>query len=82
MCHDEKKNSLYELCLRTNYDGILPSFKKLLQKYGASSINNRNLETLATEIYTVSKDPSPIMTEFFKPRENISDILPNLLHCQ
>ena len=54
----KKNNSLYELCLRTDYDGILASFKKLLQKYGSSSINNRNLQTLATEIYTVSKDPS------------------------
>ena len=73
MCHSRsnngKINRLQERCLRIIYSDKQSSFKTLLEKDGYVSVHNRNLQILATEMYKIKKDLSPlIITEFFEQR--------------
>ena len=55
MCHSRtnngKINRLHEPCLRIIYSDKQPSFETLLEKDGFVSVQNRNLQILASEIY-------------------------------
>ena len=74
MCHSRTNNSkikrLHARCLRIIYSDKQSLYEVLLKKDSSLSIHKRKLQVLATEIYKVSKGPSPpIMTESFKPRD-------------
>ena len=59
MCHsriiNKKLNRLHERCLRITYCEKQSSFEELLEKDSSASINERNIQILATEIYKVIK---------------------------
>ena len=63
MCHsriiNKKINSLHERCLRIIYGDKQSSFEELLKRDSSVSIHERNIQVLAPEMYTVSKDMSP-----------------------
>ena len=62
-----KINRLQERCLRIIYSVKQSSFEMLLEKYGSVSVHNRNLQILATEMYKIKNDLSPlIVTELFE----------------
>ena len=70
MCHSHanngKINSLHERCLRIIYSDKQSSFETLLEKDSSVSVHNRNLQILATEMYKIKNDLSPlIVTELF-----------------
>ena len=73
MCHsriiNKKINRLHERCLRIIYCDKQSSFEELLEKDSSVSIHERNIQILATEMYTVSKGMSPPqITELFTQR--------------
>ena len=73
MCHSHanhsKINRLHKLCLCIIYSDKTSSFGALLEKDGSVSINNRKLQSLATEMYKASKDLSPpIITKLFEKK--------------
>ena len=73
MCHsranNDKINRLHERCLRIIYSDKQSSFETLLEKDGSVSVHNRNLQILATEMYKIKNDLSPlIVTELFEQR--------------
>ena len=64
-----KINRLHKRCLRIIYSDKQSSFVTLLEKDGSVSVHNRNLQILATEMYKVKNDLSPlIVTELFEHR--------------
>ena len=64
-----KTNRLHERCLRIIYSDKLSSFETLSEKDGSVSIPSRNLQILATEMYKLKNDLSPlIVTELFEKR--------------
>ena len=74
MCHsralNNKINRLHERYLRIIYNDKTSTFKELLEKDDSVSIHYRNIQTLATEMYTVANGMSPeIMNEIFQFRE-------------
>ena len=60
MCHSRansgKINRLHECCLRIIYSDKQSSFETLLEKDGFVSVRNRNLQSLATEMYKIKND--------------------------
>ena len=73
MCHSRtnncKINKLHEPCLRIIYSDKQPSFETLLEKDGLVSVHNRNLQILASEMYKIKNDLSPLfITELFKQK--------------
>ena len=75
MCHSRanngKINRLHERCLRIIYSDKQSSFETLLEKDGSVSVHNRNLQILATEMYKIKNDLSPLnATELFKQRND------------
>ena len=71
MCHsrtvNNKINRLHERCLRIVHSDKTSSFEKLLEKDGSVTIHNRNLQTLATEMFKVYKNLSPAIIAFAIP---------------
>ena len=72
-CHSRanngKINRLHERCLRIIYSDKQSSFETLLEKDGSVSVHNRNLQILATEMYKIKNDLSPlIVRELFEQR--------------
>ena len=72
-CHsrtnNRKINRLHERCLRIIYNDKQSSFIKLLEKENSVSINQRNLQILAIEMFKVSNGLSPVlMNDIFKLR--------------
>ena len=63
MCHsrtlNNKINRLHERCLRIVYNDKLSSFQNLLDQDRSVSVHTRNLQTLAIEMYKVSKGIAP-----------------------
>ena len=73
MCHgranNDKINRLHEPCLRIMYSDKQSSFETLLEKDDSVSVHNQNLQILATEMYKIKNDLSPlIFTELFEQR--------------
>ena len=71
MCHSRanngKINRLHERCWRIIYSDKQSSLETLLEKDSSVSVHNRNLQILATEIYKIKNDLSPlIVTELFE----------------
>ena len=56
-------NSLHESYLRIIYQEKQFSFKQLLKKGNSVSIYQRNLQSLATEMYKISNGLSPILIQ-------------------
>ena len=72
MCHSRanngKINRLHERCLWI-YSDRQSLFETQLEKDGSVSVHNRNLQILATEMYKIKNDLSPlIVTELFEQR--------------
>ena len=63
MCHsrtlNNKKSRLLERCLRIVYNDKLSSFQHLLDQDRSVSVHTRNLQTLAIEMYKLSKGIAP-----------------------
>ena len=63
MCHsrtlNNEINTLHERCLRIVYNDKLSSFQNLLDQDRYVSVHTRNLQTLAIEMYKVSKGNVP-----------------------
>ena len=57
MCHscenNRKINRLHERCLRIVYNDYISTFENLLNQDGSVSIHNKNLQTLAIEMFKV-----------------------------
>ena len=73
MCHsranNDKINRLHERCLRIMYSDKQSLFETLLEKDDSVSVHNQNLQILATEMYKIKNDLSPlIFTELFEQR--------------
>ena len=73
MCHsctiNSKINHLRERCLRVIYSDKISSFKELLERDGPVLMHNRNLLTLASEMFKVYNNIAPpIFTEVFNKR--------------
>ena len=73
MCHgranNDKINRLHERYLRIMYSDKQSSFETLLEKDDSVSVHNQNLQILATEMYKIKNDLSPlIFTELFEQR--------------
>ena len=60
-------NSLHERALRVVYNSVKSSFHQHLQKYNSVTIHQRNLPTLAIEIFKVHNNIAPnIMKDIFQ----------------
>ena len=63
-------NRLHERCLRVIYNDKTSSFEQLLEKDSSVSMQHRNIQTFATEMYKVTNRLSPeIMNEIFQIRK-------------
>ena len=74
MFHSRKLNNrinrIHERALRITYQDYKSSFSELLHKDDTVTIHQRNLQTLATEIFKVKNDLSPeIMKDVFELKE-------------
>ena len=75
MCHsrlmNNKINRLHEKCLCIVYSEKTSSFKELLDKDGSVTIQARNLQVLATEMFKIYRNLSPnVVAEIFCVRRN------------
>ena len=69
---NNKINRIHERALRTVYSDYNSSFNKLIDKDGSFTINQRNVQSLAIEIYKYLHGLSPeILNEVFKVNEAI-----------
>ena len=69
---NNKINRIHERALRTVYSDYNSSFNKLLDKDGSFTIHQRNVQSLAIEIYKYLHGLSPaILNEVFKVNETI-----------
>ena len=64
-CHSRanngKINRLHERCLRIMYSDKPLSFETLLEKDGSVSVHNRNPQIIATEMYKIKNELSPLI---------------------
>ena len=56
-----KINRLHERCLRIVYSDKPLSFETLLEKDGSVSVHNRNPQIIATEMYKIKNELSPLI---------------------
>ena len=69
---NNKINCIHERALRTVYSDYESSFNELLDKDGSFTIHQRNVQSLAIEIYKYLHGLSPaILNEVFKVNETI-----------
>ena len=69
---NNKINRIHERALRTVYSDYNSSFNELLDKDGSFTIHQRNVQSLAIEIYKYLHGLSPaILNEVFKVNETI-----------
>ena len=68
---NHKINKLHERALRIVYNDHFSSFEELLSKDKSVTVHQRNLQTLATEMYKMLNGLSPdIMQDIFKIKSN------------
>ena len=68
-------NRIDERALRIVYADNISSFEDLLEKSGSVSMNDRNLQQMAIEMYKVLNDlSSTIMSELFRVKERKSNL--------
>ena len=66
---------LNKICLRIIYSGSGLSFEDLLRSHRSFTIHVKNVQTLATEVFKVSKNVSnPKMNEIFEKQNVIYKI--------
>ena len=75
MCHsrinNKKINRLHERCLFVIYNNKQSSFSELVEKDSSVSIHIRYIQSLATEMFSVSRNIlPPIMNDNFKQKNN------------
>ena len=68
---NNKINRLPERCLRIMYNDKTYSFNDLLEKDNSVSLNYRNIQTLAMEMYKVANGMSPIIMKYFILEKNL-----------
>ena len=67
---NNRLNRVHERSLRIAYDDYISSFEQLQEKDDTTNIHQQNLRTLATEMYKVSKNLSPLfIRELFTEKE-------------
>ena len=76
MCHSRKLNTrinrIHEISLRVVYNDYNSTFAELLDQDGSFTIHERNIQTLAIEIFRVIKGLSPeIMKEVFPLKSSL-----------
>ena len=72
---NNKINKLHEMALRIVYKNDNFTFQELLAIDNSITIHQRNLQSLATEMYKVKNNISPLpMQELFNAQENIHDL--------
>ena len=68
---NHKINKRYERALRILYNDHFSSFEELLSKDKSVTVHQRNLQTLATEMYKILNGLSPdIMQDIFEIKSN------------
>ena len=61
-------NTIHERALRIAYNDYISNFETLFEKDSAVSINQQNIQTLATEIFKIKNDLNPsFMKNIFCP---------------
>ena len=61
-------NKIHDRALRIAYNDYVSSFETLLEKDGSLSIHQRNIQSLAIEIFMTNNDLNPnFMKEIFRP---------------
>ena len=66
MFHNSRINKLHERALRMVYQDYVSSFTELLEKDKSTTIHNRNIQLIATELFKVKNGLSPaFMNEIF-----------------
>ena len=56
---NNKINTIHERALRITYQDNMSTFQELLNKDNSISIHHRNLQVLATEMFTIHRGLSP-----------------------
>ena len=75
---NNKINKLLERDLRLAYDNDSSSFNELLDLDNSVTVHHRNLQKLATEMYKIKNNLSPVpMQEIFKKHINTHDLRNN-----
>ena len=74
-CHsranNRKINRLHDRCLRIIYNDKQLPFSEVLEKDGSVSIHMRNIQSLAIEMFLLSRNLSaPIMNDILKQKDN------------
>ena len=73
-----KINRLHERALRLAYEDDNSSFQELLNLDNSMTVHHRNLQKLATEMYKIKNNLSPIpVQEIFKEHVNLHDLRKN-----
>ena len=75
---NNKINFIHERALRITYNDIKSSFEVLLRKDNTLSIQHRNLQLLATEIFKIKNNMAPkILNEIFQNRTSSYNLRKN-----
>ena len=75
---NNKINRLHERALSLAYDNDSSSFQELLNLDNSMTVHHRNLQRLATEMYKIKNNLSPIpVQDIFKEHVNMYDLRNN-----
>ena len=75
---NNKINSIHERALRITYQDHIFTFQKLFNKDNSVSINHRNLQALATEMFKIHRGLSPdVLREIFVTKISLYNLRRN-----
>ena len=75
---NNKINSIHERALRITYQDHISTFQELLNKDNSVSMQHRNLQALATEMFKTHRSLSPdILRETFVPKITLYNLRKN-----